>query len=164
MKLTNREKLFIGGGSLIVIVTISFLLYQKVSPFLDRLKSGDQNIAQEKMKLYELAGKYQSLRRFRNVQQDSGNLSAEVESYLNQYGLLSIASLNPSQEKIQGGYLKKMVHITMAEVNIVQALQFVKAIEDRQGYRIELFQSRFISEKKPGIYSIKINIAAFDKG
>lgn len=163
MKLTNREKMFIGGGAFVIVTTISFLLYQKISPMVNRLKSGNQIFVQEKVKLYELAGKYQSLRRFRNVQQDSGNLSAEVESYLNQYGLLGISSLNPSQEEIQGGYVKKMVRISMTEANITQVLQFVKAIEDRQGYRIELFQSRAVSEKKPGMYSVKINIAAFDK-
>lgn len=163
MKLTNREKMFIGGGAFVIVTAISFLLYQKISPMVNRLKSGNQIFVQEKVKLYELAGKYQSLRRFRNVQQDSGNLSAEVESYLNQYGLLGISSLNPSQEEIQGGYVKKMVRISMTEANITQVLQFVKAIEDRQGYRIELFQSRAVSEKKPGMYSVKINIAAFDK-
>lgn len=163
MKLTNREKKFITGGLVMVAIAIAFLLYQSVLPMLKDLRKGEKQIGAEKASLYDLAGKYQALRRYRNIGQEEGNLSAEMESYLNQYSLLNAASLTPSQEDIQGGYQKKIVRISFREVNIATVLQFVKAIENRQGYRIELFQSKALSEKKPGIYSVKIQIATFTR-
>lgn len=164
MKLTSREKLFVVVGTAVIVFAVGFLLYQSTRPFFERLAFDPAKLNQEKIELQRIAHQYQNLRRFRNIEQSSQNFSAEIESMLMQYGLLHFASVNPSQENIQGGYLKKIIRISFSEVDIVAVLQFVKAVEDRQGFRVELFQSRMLSQKKVGSYSIKINVASFERG
>lgn len=166
MQLSIREKYFVAGGAVFLIILIFVLgfrsLRAKYNEMDSRIITLQDDISNLK-RMGELYQKYKSMK-ISNMNQTLDNMVPYLENLLNQYGLKDKANIQPSRQNMEDKFMKKKVRINILKSGAKSVMQFIHQVENNSTniYRIDSFRSRPVF-KKDGFYNFTIEIIGYEK-
>ncbi|MCB1148235.1 MAG: hypothetical protein KDK41_08485 [Leptospiraceae bacterium] len=167
MNLNQREKLFIIGGAVILIMMLAFLSGRYLLRQFSSLEEESISVEESLNQIRTAGIEYRLLQNYRAGGTSSAmeNMVPFLENLINSAGIRDrLAGMSPRDTDIEKQYVKRSVFLTFRDIGSRELLELLKQIETNTSalYQVESFSVRPVI-KKPGIFNASLTVAAFQK-
>ena len=166
MQISQREKLFLMGGGVSLLVLGIFYLFFQFNLKLKNIEAKKMDSLNDKNKLQQLSIEYQQLKSISKEIKASNlglDLTAEMENLLSTSNLPGNKFfLKPYRKEIEKQYIKDEVRITLPEVTAKDLLTIIQSVENNPQalLNIDYFQVRPL-KKKEGYYTASLTVVSY---
>ncbi len=166
LHLTEREKLILFGGSIVLSIMLFLAGLYKANNLLANIKEQEDQWTHESIVLQNLGREYRLLKNLSaNIvnQKGASDVTIDIEKLLVQNNLKSFhPNLIPRRSKVEKKYIKSEVQITFKEIPMQPIFTLINQVENYPDkfLKITNLATRPLL-KKVGYYSVSITIATF---
>jgi len=167
MKITNREKIMLIVGVVIIVLALGLVLGKKIFKGMSTSTVSLEKVLEEKKSLLALKQEYDALAQPFNLGGNLDNMENRVIASLEKYSLRSKAgNLAPKVTSVDNGkFEKKTIQVRIKETIAKPVMEFIKDIEytqEKPRIKIEKFFSRE-NRQTEGLYEFNIVLTGYAK-